>query len=77
MRRNDKKVWIRDMAAQRMVRLFDLAEVSFDDDPGLSKRYVSLARRIGMRHRVRLPPHLKRKVCKRCGAYLVPGTSCR
>lgn len=77
MRRKDRKVWIRDMAAERMVRLFDLAEESFDNDPVLSKRYVFLARRIGMRHRVRLPPHLKHRVCKGCGAYLVPGTSCR
>jgi ribonuclease P protein subunit RPR2 len=77
MRRKDRKLWIRDMAAERMVRLFDLAEESFDNDPGLSKRYVFLARRIGMRHRVRLPPHLKRKVCKGCGTYLVPGASCR
>ncbi len=77
MRRKDRKVWIKDMAAQRMVRLFDLAEESFDVDPDLSKRYVLLARRIGMRHRVRMPAYLKHKVCKGCGAYLVPGASCR
>ncbi len=77
MRRKDKKVWIKDMAAQRMVRLFDLADESFDEDPGLSKRYVFLARRIGMRHRVRMPSHLKRRICNSCGAYLVPGASCR
>jgi len=77
MRRKDKKVWIKDMAAQRMVRLFDLADESFDEDPGLSKRYVFLARRIGMRHRVRMPSYLKRRICKGCGAYLVPGVSCR
>ncbi|MDF1532798.1 MAG: ribonuclease P [ANME-2 cluster archaeon] len=77
MRRKDKKVWIRDMAAQRMVRLFDLADESFGDDPDLSRRYVFLARRIGMRHRVRMPFHLKRRICKGCGAYLVPGASCR
>ncbi len=60
-----------------MVRLFDLADESFDEDPGLSKRYVFLARRIGMRHRVRMPSHLKRRICKCCGAYLIHGASCR
>ncbi|MCL7416122.1 MAG: ribonuclease P [ANME-2 cluster archaeon] len=77
MRRKDKKVWIRDMAAQRMVRLFDLAEESFEKNPDLSERYVLLARRIGMRHRVRMPSHMNRRICKGCGAYLVPGASCR
>jgi len=76
MWRKDRKLWIRDIAAERIVRLFDLAEESFDNDSGLSKRYVFLARKIGMRHRVGLPPHRKRKVCKRCGTYLVPGASC-
>lgn len=77
MRRRDRKVWIRDMAAQRIKRLFDLADETFKEDPGMSKRYVFLARKMGMRHRVRMPAHLKRKVCKGCGAYLVPGSSIR
>lgn len=60
-----------------MVCLFDLADESFDKNPALSKRYVFLARRISMRHRVRIPSHLKRRICKGCGAYLVPGANSR
>ncbi len=35
---------------------------SFDNDHGLSKRYVFLARKMGVRHRVRLSSHLKQGV---------------
>ena len=65
------------MAFQRIQRLFDLAEESFDKDPALSKRYAFLARKISMRHRIRIPGELKRRVCKECGAFLVPGANCR
>jgi ribonuclease P protein subunit RPR2 len=74
--RKHKKAWIRDMAAQRIQRLFNLAAESFEKDPELSKRYVFIARKIGMRHRVRIPKELKRRVCKECGTFLVPGANC-
>ena len=77
MQHKKRKVWIRDMAAQRIRQLFEMADEIFKQDPMMSKRYVYLARRMGMRHRVRIPAELKRRVCKECGAYLVPGANCR
>lgn len=72
-----RKSWIRDMAKQRIEILFGLAEKEFSEHPKRSNRYVQLARRIGMRHNVRTPRELKRRVCKHCHSYLVPGTSAR
>lgn len=65
------------IAKERIERLFALAEDAFASDPLRSKRYVTLARRIGMRQRVRIPAHLRARFCRRCSAYLVPGASAR
>lgn len=75
--RKKQKDWAKDMAYQRIARLFELAEKEFGLHPGRSNRYVQLARRIGMRYRVRMPAELKQKVCKKCHAYLVQGATAR
>lgn len=72
-----QKSLIRDLAVQRIERLFELADDEFGQNPKRSDRYVSLARRIGMRYRVRFPSTLKRRMCKHCRSYLVPGSSAR
>lgn len=64
-----------DIASQRMARLFELAEKAFHENPKQADRYVALARRIGTRHRVRIPKEFRRRMCKKCGAYLVPGVN--
>jgi ribonuclease P protein subunit RPR2 len=43
----------------------------------LADRYVWLARRIGMRYNVRVPAAHKRRFCKRCYRYLLPGVTSR
>jgi ribonuclease P protein subunit RPR2 len=66
-----------DMAEQRITRLFNLAGRAFPRRPDLADRYVDIARRISMRHRVGIPRELKKRVCKECGSFLVPGENCR
>jgi ribonuclease P protein subunit RPR2 len=75
--RKKQKDWAKDMAFQRIQRLFELADQGFETHPERSNRYVSLARRIGMRYRVRIPQELKEKMCKHCHAYLVQGITAR
>ncbi|AEH61624.1 RNAse P, Rpr2/Rpp21 subunit [Methanosalsum zhilinae DSM 4017] len=75
--RRKKKAIIRDLASQRIERLFKLAELEHASNPQRSNRYVSLARKIGMRHRVSIPSHLRRRVCRCCDTFLVPGSSSR
>jgi len=41
-----------------------------------AKRYVVLARRIGMRYNVSIPSRFRRWVCRGCGLFLVPGINC-
>lgn len=75
--RKKNKVAARNIAKERIRYLFDLANSEYSEDPEKSKRYVVLARKIGMRHRVSIPPELKRRFCKNCGSLLVPGNSSR
>jgi ribonuclease P protein subunit RPR2 len=72
-----KKPFNVDMAEQRIKRLFDLAEQAHTERPDLARRYVEIARRISMRHRVGIPGELKKRVCKKCGAFLVTGENSR
>jgi len=62
----------RDIAIERIERLFHLAYEEHTLHPERSDRYVQIARKIGMRVRQRIPTHLKRKFCKHCGGYLAP-----
>jgi len=64
-------------AMERVRILFRLADEAFPEDPARAQRYVDLARRIAMRTRLRLPRDLRRRVCRRCNALLVPGATSR
>jgi ribonuclease P protein subunit RPR2 len=63
------------IAKERIQILFSLAEKEFKKHPDRSKRYIELARKIGLRYNVRLPKELKRKFCKNCNVLLIPGAT--
>lgn len=67
----------REIAVERIRILFRLAEEVFRDNPERAQRYIDLARRIAMRVRIHLPKDLKRRICRRCKGFLVPGVNCR
>jgi len=75
--RKKNKAISRDIAQERIRYLFELAKNELSQDPVRSERYVTLARKIGMRHRVSIPAELKRNLCKKCGSLLVPGHNSR
>ena len=63
----------KEIALERIYRLFELAEAEFAKHPERSKRYVELARKIGTRNKAVIPAELKKQFCKKCGAFLVKG----
>ncbi|MBM3229991.1 ribonuclease P [Candidatus Parvarchaeota archaeon] len=67
----------RQIAAERIGILFEQAGKIYSYDPLLSDRYVFLARKIAMKFRIRLPAELKRKFCRHCHSFLMPGRNCR
>ncbi len=69
--RSNKPIEQIKIAKERIAILLDEAEKT--DEPVLQKRYVELAKKIGMRYNVRLPSSAKRKFCKYCYARLLSG----
>lgn len=63
------------IAKERIDILFKEAENVVRERPDLAKRYVKLAKKIGMRYNVRLGK-LKRKFCKYCYSFFLPGLTC-
>ncbi len=72
-----RRRFVEDIALQRIRLLFEMAHEVVRRDRDLARRYVELALRISKRARVRVPRELKRRYCKRCLAYLVPGLNAR
>lgn len=63
------KGFLQEITLERVSRLFELAEKEFEKHPERSKRYVHLARELGKRNRVSIPRELKKRFCRKCGAY--------
>ncbi len=73
--RSTKPSWQQKIARERIQILFKQAKRRAKTRPELSRRYVELARKIGMRYQVTLPKRLKRKFCKYCNTYFTPRNS--
>jgi len=59
-------------------RLFSLAEKeALKHNMYRADRYVELARKIGMRYNVPIPAKYKKRLCKHCYSYLLPGVNAR
>ena len=77
MQERKKQKSRQELGLERIKILFKRADLEFKKHPERSHRYVQLARKISMRYNIRIPMSLKRKVCKKCYRYLVPGLNCR
>lgn len=71
MQRRRKPVHQIKIAKERIKKLLKLAKTSKKQE-----RYISLAKKIGMRYNVRLSKDIKRKICKKCNIYMIPGKTC-
>ena len=67
----------KEIAKERVKILFQQAEEVFSKDKALAHRYVTLARKIAMKVKIRIPIELKRKYCKHCYKFLMPGVNSR
>ena len=65
------------LAVGRIIILLKKADTVYSENQSLAKRYCTLARKIAMKSRVRIPRELKRRICKNCYTFLVPGKNCR
>ena len=67
----------REIARTRIAEFFRLADERYPDNPSLSHRYVTLARKTAMKFQLTMPKELKRKYCTHCYRYLRPGKNAR
>ena len=65
------------IALERIKILFKQAQEEFSKHPERSNRYVTLARKIAMKTKTKIPANLKKRFCKHCYSYLQPGINCR
>ena len=64
---------IKEIAAERIQLLYDLAVGMAGRDSALSAEYVKTLRRISAHYKVGMPGVIKDRICKRCNLVLVPG----
>ena len=65
------------IALERINILFKEAKSMFKEEPKLADKYIKLARKISMKYKVKIPSKFKRRFCKHCHKYLVPGKNVR
>ena len=72
--RKKGKAFVKEIALERIYRLFELAEKEFGKgNSELANRYVGLARKISSRNKATIPTDLKGKFCKKCHRFLKKG----
>ncbi|MFH1317332.1 MAG: ribonuclease P [Candidatus Woesearchaeota archaeon] len=72
-----KKIINRNEVISKVQEYIDFARSKFDKDKELANKYVKKARRLQMKHKIRLPRELKRRFCKHCYNLFVAGKSLR
>ncbi|WP_423793255.1 ribonuclease P protein component 4 [Methanocaldococcus indicus] len=76
MRKENKK--IKKIAKERIDILMSLAEKEAKrGNWERAKRYVYLARKIAMKVRIKMPKKWKRRFCKKCLTFWIPGKNVR
>ena len=66
-----------EIARKRIRFLFREAEGVFKDNSKQADKYVKTARKLSMKFKIKLTSQLKRKFCKHCHIFLMPGINAR
>ena len=64
---------VKQIALERMEILIDNAISNARSNPKLAQRQALLARKISMRHKVKMPYVLRMAFCKKCKSFIAPG----
>ena len=64
---------LKEIAIERMEIIIHIAISPARTNPELSQRQALLARKISMRHKVRMPYELRMVFCKKCKSFIAPG----
>ncbi len=72
---DNKKQQARELAKER-IEILVIGALK-EQDMTLASHQANLAKKIAMRHRVRMPYALRQLYCKKCKAFIVPGRTAR
>ncbi len=64
---------VKKIALERMEILIDNALSNAKTNPKLAQRQALLAKKISMRHKVKMPYELRMVFCKKCKNFIAPG----
>jgi ribonuclease P protein subunit RPR2 len=64
------------IAEKRIEQLLKEAEANKKNHPERSDRYAELAYKLKLKYKIKLCPELKRRICKKCHHYMIPGKTC-
>tara|TARA_B100000315_G_scaffold28857_1_gene24559 strand:- start:687 stop:1019 length:333 start_codon:yes stop_codon:yes gene_type:complete len=76
-KKSDDKITLKKTAVDKINSLFKEAEKTFKKDSKLADNYVKKARRAAQRVRMPIPSEYRKRFCKYCGKYWVPGKTVR
>ena len=65
------------LALAEVTNFLNRAKEVFDKNPELANKYAKKARRVALKYKLRLPLEFKRRICKNCHSFLVPGKNLR
>ena len=71
------KAGVRDLVLERMQILVHKAISNARKNPELAQRQASLAKRLSMKYRVRMPYELRMSFCKKCKKFIAPAINAR
>lgn len=71
------KQGVRDLIIERMQILVQNAISNARSNPELAERQASLAKRMSMKYRVRMPYEIRLNFCKKCKKFIAPGVNSR
>ena len=77
MKKLPDKAAVRESALSKINSLFSDAAAAFKENPKLSDRKVRIALRTAQRARIAVPAAFKKRFCKYCSAYWMPGSTVR
>ncbi|MCS7134877.1 MAG: ribonuclease P [Candidatus Aenigmarchaeota archaeon] len=76
VKRGKKPRWQIEIAKERIKILFNLAKSNVDAHPERARRYIEIARKIGLRYNIRFDRQKKKSFCKKCNTPFIVGKTC-
>ncbi len=73
--RRSKPAWQKRIAKERINILMKKAEEFALKKPQYSRRYVQMALKIAMRYNLSIPDEFRKRFCRKCHSFLVPGSN--